>query len=172
MKRNTLSQERVRELFEYAEDGWLIWRESRGRAAAGQRAGWVNSNDGYVYVEIDKTAYKAHRLIWIWFFGEIITPDVDHKNRDRSDNRITNLRPATRSQNATNRKKKDSCTSKWVGVYWYERYGCWKAQINNGRVKHLGFFDDETDAAKAYNEAARKAFGEFANLNCIDREIV
>jgi hypothetical protein len=94
----------------------------------------------------------------------------DHINRKVFDNRKGNLRPATVSQNNCNTRKRAHTTSRYRGVSWYARLNKWMAQINaNGRRIHLGVFDDEVDAAKTYDAAARKYHGEFAVLNFPDR---
>ena len=94
---------------------------------------------------------------------------VDHINHNRLDNRKANLRLATPSQsNANERKPCGSRSSEYKGVSRYKRTGKWRAYIGiNGRHLHLGYFDDDTLAARAYNEAATEYFGEFAYLNDI-----
>lgn len=98
---------------------------------------------------------------------------TDHRNHCGLDNRKTNLRPCNYSQNAQNRMKIKG-SSKYKGVYWHKEHkykqkvyvGKWLAQINfNGQQIYLGLFDNQTDAAKAYDNAAKKYFGEFAELN-------
>jgi AP2 domain len=87
---------------------------------------------------------------------------VDHRNHDTLDNRRRNLRPATSSQNAANRKGPDtSNTSGYRGVHLHAG-GRWQAKIGiNSKVKHLGLFDTKEKAAAAYAAANRKYFGEF-----------
>lgn len=92
---------------------------------------------------------------------------TDHRNHTGLDNRETNLRICTRSQNQHNRKSQNSI-SKFKGVTWCKRDRKWKAQIKyNGKTIHLGNFINEIEAAKRYDEAAKKLFGEFANCNFI-----
>lgn len=93
--------------------------------------------------------------------------EVDHKNGNGLDNQRINLRIVTRSQNNMNRFKQFSATtSKYKGVSWFKRDKCWRAYIVCKNVQmHLGYFKIEEEAARAYNEAAMKHFGEFARLN-------
>jgi hypothetical protein len=87
---------------------------------------------------------------------------VDHKDRNGLNNQKYNLRICTYSQNMRNRKKGSNGTSKYKGVSFIKRDQCWLAQHMCNR---LGRFKIEEDAARAYDEAARKDFGEFACLN-------
>lgn len=92
---------------------------------------------------------------------------VDHINHNGLDNRKANLRLATRSQNAQNRRKpNNSSRSKYKGISFNKREKKWNARIQvDGKQKFLGFFRDEVEAAKAYDEAARKYHKEFAVVN-------
>jgi hypothetical protein len=91
---------------------------------------------------------------------------VDHKNCDTLDNRRDNLRLATHSQNAQNVPKRKNTSSRFIGVCFNKRYKKWYAFIGyEGKKIWLGSFDNEIDAARAYDAAARKYYGEFARLN-------
>jgi hypothetical protein len=108
-----------------------------------------------------RTTLRMHRLL---------LPDaveVDHRAGDGLNNRRTNLRPATSSQNRANsRKRSDGVTSHYRGVSRTKDRKQFRANIKvNRRTHHLGCFTNEEDAARAYDEAALKYFGEFAKLN-------
>ncbi len=92
---------------------------------------------------------------------------VDHINHDGMDNRDANLRAATRAQNMRNRRKiSKSSSSKYKGVTWKKDRSKWEASITFERKYiFLGHFENEIDAARAYDEAAKKYHGEFACLN-------
>jgi hypothetical protein len=101
---------------------------------------------------------------------EIMNPPdgliVDHGNNDGLDNRRANLKTRTQSDNMQNRKKKKNASSRFVGVYLEKRTGRWAARIQQHRKQiWLGCFDNEIDAAKTYDKAAKKYYGEFARLN-------
>jgi hypothetical protein len=94
-------------------------------------------------------------------------PDVDHRNRDRLDNRRGNLRSATDSQNGANKSKSTTRShSKFKGVTFHRNTGRWQAAIkHHDRCIYLGLFDAEENAARAYDHAALRIFGEFARPN-------
>lgn len=97
------NQDKLHELFEY-RDGNLYWKvRLKTNMPIGSRAGTVNSQ-GYRHIIIDKTRYLEHRLIWIWHNGNASTDLViDHIDRNKTNNRIENLRIITNSQNLHNR---------------------------------------------------------------------
>lgn len=92
--------------------------------------------------------------------------ECDHINHARSDNRRCNLRPVSRHQNNCNHKKQRNNTSGYIGVNWRKDAKKWTAMVKaNGKQKHLGYFDDKEEARRVRDEAAKKYYGEFANLN-------
>lgn len=92
--------------------------------------------------------------------------DIDHVNRDGLDNRRGNLRLASRSENMRNSVSYSGSSSRYKGVAFHGETGKWRAQITNARyARHLGVFEVEADAARAYDAAARQLFGEFARTN-------
>lgn len=107
----------------------------------------------------------------IYMHNQIMQPPqgfvVDHKNHNGLDNSRQNLQLATPSQNNYNRRKKTGAGSKYKGVCRRKDTGKWQARIGfEGKRIFLGDFDNEIDAAKAYDQAAKNYFGEFALRNC------
>ncbi len=119
-----------------------------------------------------KESYYLHRLILLDILK--VSPqgiEVDHKNRDRLDNRRCNLRMADRRKNNVNRSKNSGCTSKYKGVYKNKnvKINKWTAyHKKNGKKLFLGNFKTEIEAAAAYNIASRELWGEFAYQNKIE----
>lgn len=91
---------------------------------------------------------------------------VDHINHDTLDNRKINLRVCSRSENQRNLTSHKDSISKYLGVTWHKSRNKWQAQIKeNGKNMYIGVFVSEVEAAKAYDERAKKHHKEFANLN-------
>ena len=128
--------------------------------------GWRKMNNGYIGrgAIIDgkyKTIY-LHRVIANAQEGQ----DVDHINGDKTDNSPENLRVCTRAENLQNSRVHKGNTSGYKGVCWDKQMKKWRGQIRgNGRNIFLGLFKRKEEAAMAYNESAKKLFGEFARLN-------
>jgi hypothetical protein len=94
---------------------------------------------------------------------------TDHVDRNGLNNRRSNLRPASSSQNVANTKMRHDNTSGFRGVVWDRRKQKWEARLHvQKRKRFLGYFADVRDAARAYDTAALEAFGEFASLNFPD----
>jgi len=117
----------------------------------------------YARATVNGKNVSMHRLILDLTDPNVIT---DHQDHCGINNTRKNIRPATHQQNGANTRKRSGDTSKYKGVSWKTAYGQWVSTIElGGKKKHLGYFDDEADAARIYNDAARELFGEFACLN-------
>lgn len=151
---DTISLNRVRELLEYDLDsGEFTWKVARKRLATiGSRAGSTNGS-GYRQISLDGKVYLAHRLAWFISFEEWPTI-IDHVNRNRSDNRLDNLREVTQSLNIHNSADRPSKSGFRNARKVGNKY---QSEIKiNGKSIHLGMFntaEEASNAAKAYREA-------------------
>lgn len=129
-----------------------------------KRAFTAHDAHGYLVGSIFDVKYKAHRVAWVLVHGEWPVGDVDHINGDSSDNRASNLRLATRSENMRNRGATKRGTSGLKGVSWDSGRRLWKAQIrHNYKNSFLGRFESEADAHAAYIDAMNQLHGGFSN---------
>jgi len=155
VKMNKLTQKRLKELLDYnPETGVFTWKISRrGRSNVGEQAGYVNQI-GYHMIGVDYKLYQASRLAWLFMEGYFPEYDCDHINRIRTDNRWINLRHVSRQCNIRNSGRRSTNTSGITGVSWCKQYDKWVVGIGiSGKVKHLGYFKDFTEAVKARWEA-------------------
>jgi hypothetical protein len=163
MNRQNLTQQQVLDMFSYA-DGKLYWRKKTARkTVAGVEAGTLRKTDGYRQVMIDRRIYRTHRLIYLYHFGQM--PEIiDHINRNTTDNRVENLRAATRAENAYNSKLRPDNTSGVKGVTWCKNKRKWVARIYVDRsCINLGRFADMSDAVDAVTTARTRHHGVFAS---------
>ncbi len=151
-----ITREAVLRLFRYDRtEGKLYWKETSkyNTRLTGHEAGWAN-HQGYRRIGVDGTYYYAHRLVWLIERGEHPTDQIDHINRDKSDNRISNLRSVTDSQNKNNRDMQQNNTSGETGVLYSRKRKKWKAYINvSGRQISLGHFIAFSEAVSARSAA-------------------
>lgn len=163
-----LTADRLRAVLRYdADTGKFFYLVCHNQySAIGAEAGWVNPKTGYVRIKVDGHSFMAHRLAWLYVTGGWPKDRIDHKNLVRSDNWFDNLRPANDSQNKANGHPYKSSKSGVKGVRLHE-CGKYQARIalEGGRVKHLGLFDTEDQAAVVYRRAAVERFGEFARVD-------
>lgn len=160
-----ITQKELKELLHYdPETGiftWLVTPYKYGRVKIGDSAG---SNDAYGYrrIKIKRRSYKSHRLAWLYVYGHFPPNALDHINVLKDDNRISNLRLATNSENQMNRGKPSNNTSGFKGVSWHKRRKKWDAYGQlNGKNKHLGAFDTAEAASVAYKSFAEQQHGQF-----------
>lgn len=165
VKKRTLTVELLRRLLDYNPDtGVFRWRYDMRRIPMDGVAGNINA-DKYRRIVINHECMLAHRLAWLYVYGEWPKGDIDHINRERDDNRIANLRDATRSQNIHYSRPSSLNKSGIKGVSWAKKSKKWFAQIKiNGRSIHLGSFDTPESAGAAYQAAAKIHFKDFAYL--------
>lgn len=160
--------EHLRQRLEYdPETGVFRWRSVplRSSRKIGDVAGSFDYK-GYVQISMGGRPYRAHRLAWLYTYGHWPAIQIDHINGDRADNRIKNLRLATNSQNNSAKGISQTNTSGYKGVSWNSKQKKWAAFIGiSGKNKNLGSFDKPEEAALAYDRAAIRLFGEFANTN-------
>lgn len=161
-----ISAARLRELLHYdPATGVFTWIHAagwHGRIKAGSVAGH-RRRDGYIQIEVDGCTYTAHRLAWLYVTGGWPANGIDHRHGVRSDNRWSELRPATQMQNLQNmRKARSDNKSGLLGVSLVGARA--KAEIQvGGKRKHLGYFDTPELAHAAYLEA-KVRYHEFQTL--------
>lgn len=157
-----IKQEELKVKLDYNQDtGIFIWKVKSTYKKIGSIAGYKNPT-GYVMIKINKKLYPAHRLAWLYVYG-YIPQLIDHINCIKHDNRISNLREATLSQNQYNRGISKNNTSGIKGVTWNCHAKKWMAITTiNGKNKNLGYFDDIALAEKTVIKARLKHHGEFA----------
>lgn len=164
MKNEKLTADQLRQALHYdGETGVFIWKVWGGRGVSvGRRAG-SHHNAGYWHIGIGGERYLAHRLAWLYVHGEWPLLEVDHINGNKRDNRIANLRLATRQQNGANRGANLNNKSGCRGVHWHPQSGRWRAEMKVARKsKHIGLFRTKEEASAAYQRAAAELFGQFA----------
>lgn len=153
-----LTYERLKEVLSYdCESGEFTWKKNIGsRAKQGAKAGRIWRGQ-YRRISIDGTEHQAHRLAWLYAYGEWPVGEVDHINRQKADNRLINLRCVGRSGNQQNKGTPANNTSGVKGVHWHKRDQVWVAAITvNNNKKRLGNFKSLSAAEDAYNAAKRQ----------------
>ena len=154
-----LPVERLRAVLQYEPYSEVFtWREpTNWRIRSGDLAGSPDYK-GYLCIKINKRLYKAHRLAWLYMTGTWPRGQIDHKNTDKCDNRFSNLREATQSQNMANRRALRNNKYEVKGVC-RRKNNKWYAKIG---ASHLGCFITIEEAHAAYISAARLTFADFA----------
>lgn len=149
------------DMFTY-RDGRLLWAVSpTNSVAVGTEAGRIQTlprtGKAYRHLRLHGRSYPVHQIIYVIHHREWAEPEIDHINGDSLDNRIENLRPATRSQNSRNHRKNRRNTSGVTGVSWMSVRGKWRCWITiERRHVHIGLFEKFEDAVAARKEAERR----------------
>lgn len=161
-----LTAEYVRSRLTYnSATGVLYWKSGK---IVGKVAGTVTSKRGVIHIRIGSRdagrAYVAHRLAWLITYGEWPSCEIDHINGNPSDNRLANLRLASRAENSRNAKR--TTKNGLRGARFIKAYGSWEGRIKvNNKLITLGTFKTAEEAHAAYCDAARKYHGEFARFD-------
>jgi len=161
-----INQSRLKQLLNYDPNTGIFTWKIKGRKKI---VGCINFKTGYLVIRIDNKLYQAHRLVFLYMTGDI--PEyVDHIDCNKLNNKWSNLRKATKSQNEMNKPKKITNKTGFKGVVFVKARSHlktpWKAQITCNRKQiALGYFETAELAANAYNKAALNLFQEYANLN-------
>lgn len=165
MRRLVLTQDALKKVLRYDPGtGIFTWVKSRGGHLAGSRAGGIDG-DGYEVIHINKRPYRAHRLAWLYVHGTLPDSDVDHRDLNRSNNPIDNLRPASRAQNMANTLKRSNNRSGFKGVSFHKASGLFRATIVvAGRQLCSKYYRTPEAAYAEYCQMAVKAYGEFARV--------
>lgn len=161
MAKQILTQARLKELLHYDPDTgiftWKVARAGRWVKVPGAIAGTKMAR-GYTAISVDGWRESCHRLAFLYMNGQLPSGDVDHINRNRTDNRWANLRDVSRSVNMQNRVKANkNSTSGFLGVSWSKTAKKFEACIKiDGKKKYLGLFEGAEEAHQAYLKAKRK----------------
>ncbi len=166
-----LTQEALRQLLTYdPATGHFTRRVTRGRAVAGSRAGFAQTQ-GYIQIGVNRSFYLAHRLAWLYMTGDWPVAEIDHRDGDKANNKWVNLRSATRTENCANARKRRSykgvaCSSPFKGVSFCKSTGRWQSHIcKHGRMFYLGMFDTQEEAHATYVRAATEMHGAYARTS-------
>lgn len=147
--------------------GVFTWRKRRSplsRVIVGQNAGTFNPIRRQIVIGLDRRKHCAHRLAWLYMTGKHPKNEIDHIDGDPKNNSFSNLREATRSENARNQNTRSDSTTGFKSVGFDRRRKKYRARISvHGKEIWLGYHDTADEAHAAYCEAAHKVHGAFAN---------
>lgn len=161
-RRESLTLERLKELLSYdPETGVFIRRTAKKGNPAGSIAG--SKGEGiYIIVKVDNVPHLAHRLAWFYVNGEFPATDLDHRDGNKRNNQIENLRLTDRAQNTWNRGKQIRNISGYRGVYWNKADKCWRAKtVVRGKSYLVGSFKCRHEAGAACDAFRKQMHGDF-----------
>jgi hypothetical protein len=163
-----ITQARLKELLHYDPDTGVFTRliATNRNVRIGDVAGSLNTHHSgkkYWIIGILRKKFAAHRLAWLYVHGEMPANQIDHKDGDGSNNRISNLRAATSQENQRNRRLSVNNSSGVIGVYWIKRDSVWMVSITvDYEIKNLGSFQDKFEAICA-RKSAETRYGFYKN---------
>jgi hypothetical protein len=150
MATEILTQARLKEVLNYDPLSGLFTRRTKTRGMVEGTLCGCDNGRGYVRIRVDGNYVLAHRLAWLYVYGDWPSGEIDHVNRDTKDNRIANLRVVDRSANLLNRGWDRRNTSGVRNVNWDKSRCKWVAQLRrNGQQINLGRFDSISEAESA-----------------------
>jgi len=155
-----LTQKEIRDSFEYL-DGNLIRKVGRINEI-GSVAGCIHKGTGYIHIKIKAKSFKAHRLVFLYHHGYL--PEfVDHIDGNKKNNKIENLRAATKEENCRNQKIRSTNKSGYKGVKWVEHCKKWQVEVcKNYKSIYFGLYEDLELAALVAREATELIHGRFS----------
>jgi hypothetical protein len=167
-----LTADELRQRLDYdPKSGLFWWKERPGNnwwnsTFAGGPAGWL-SGRGYIYINVHRRSYRAHRLAWLWMTGEWPTEEIDHIDGDPLNNTWKNLRQATRNENSRNRHvQANNITTGIRGITYSSRRSQWIVRVMADKHSHFGgWFNDLESAKLARNTLVRRLHGAFARTD-------
>lgn len=161
----SITQEFLKELLNYnhitGEFRWKVYRNQHVRI--GDRAGTINENN-YRQIQILGKMYREHRLVWLYVYGKFPTKEmIDHIDGDKQNNKVDNLREATRQENTYNSCIRENKSSRFKGVCWDKSRLKWIASSQDAtkKHKHLGRYESEEEAHQAYQGYVQELHGDF-----------
>lgn len=156
------SADSLHAMFVLTNDGRLVNKVSRTSRKAGSFAD-EHQRRGYRSVFVEGKLQFAHRVIWVMTFGREPSGYLDHINGNILDNKPSNLRDVTHTQNMCNQKMRKDNSSGAKGVHRRKDNGMWRAYISfEGKRTHLGQFSTKEEAISALNPVRNAMHGEFA----------
>lgn len=170
IKRGTNLKKRLEEIVSYnPETGVFYWKNLKNKNKKFGAEVKSKEKEGYIVINHKGKQYRAHRIAWLFYYGYMPIKGIDHINRDKTDNRIANLRLANDSQNAANVGLNKNNKTGVPGIFWCKKSSKWRLRtIFMGNRVELGRFKTKEEAAKAYFNFKSEHYGEFFNKDIIN----
>jgi len=160
MKTRSLTQKRLKELLDYNPEtgifNWIVGRS--GTKGVGCIAGYLKP-DGYIYIGIDYILYPAHGLAFLYMIGQFPENQIDHKHRNKSDNRWSEIREVTPSCNQRNTGNRCNNTSGVKGISWSKNANAWIAHIRTNKKQWFLRQSKDFDEVVCHRLATEQCLG-------------